>query len=100
MACGKPPDPDRMTDATPFRQPGHKPPSVIFREAEAVVMRGKVQSTIDMAIAKAAAALERIKRSGASLQEVQLLEQRLKILEDHAHDRLRGSLEPQFLFET
>lgn len=89
-----------MTDATPFRHPRPKPPSVIFREAEAVVMRGKVQSTIDMAIAKAAAALERIRKSGASLQEIQVLEQRLKNLEGQAHDRLRRSLEPQLLFET
>ena len=91
MACGKPPDPDRITEPT---QLGHPVVHVFHRavrDAESVIERTSPGKEIDSAIAWAERALKQADAAGVKGRDLQLLVARLGTLKGFAQSRMRDN---------
>jgi len=92
MACGKPPNPDRITPPSPLGHPAVQPILTAFRDADDVIRRNPPGEAVDAAIARADRLLQSAARAGIGEAELQRLEGRLQHIKGFAQSRLRDNV--------
>ncbi len=92
MACGKPPNPDRITSPTPLSHPTAQPASIALRDAEALIGQSSPGKEVDDAIKWATRMLERASAAGLDDATSKRLEHQLAQLKAFAQARLKDNV--------
>lgn len=88
MACGKPPDPRKMTRPTSLRQPVIEPARLHLRAVEKEVNRSAIGDKFDEQMRRANKSVERARQAGLKAKELQKLEKELTKLKNEGKAKI------------